>query len=402
MKKLIIILFIAVLAVSFAAADPIKEKALLPLMPETVAQGSSFTGVARGYNALFSNPAGFARKGSLTLASATSWVYANPMALMDVADAASGDFNMKDMLNTLEPQFTENGFGVGASAGIGYVGRGLGLGATFTVDSFFKGDTFPLGIEGDITAESAFIGGYAFTIHPWGLDWHIGADVKFLSRVHAPLKTQDMSGILNGVLNAPEEGDPDYDEDANPIMDALNGVNALNGFGFGIDLGTMVEMGNFSVGLSMRDLFGTKLNYNLNELGGILDTYPNLPVDSDDPDFAGEYVIPMNVSLGFGWDPDPKFLKLFFDPMFHVEISDLFGTYYDDATFWTKFHAGTEIKVLRFIRLRAGIDQGYYTAGLGLKLLFLEAHAALFTKEMGNYAGDEPASGASVEVAFRF
>jgi len=402
MRRLILVILIIAIPLAFAVADPIKENALIPLSPETVAQGESFTGVARGYNALFSNPAGFARKGSLTLASATSWIYTNPMDVPDVISTLTSDFSQKDILNAVENQFTNNGFGVGASAGLGYVGRGLGLGATFSVDSFFKGDTFPLGIEGDINAEYMFLGGYAFTIHPWGLDWHIGADAKFIGRVHAPLKTQEMSGILNGILNAPEEGDPDYDPDANPVMDSLNSVDALNGFGFGIDIGTMVEMGSFTVGLSMRDLFGTKLNYNLNEIGTILDTYPNLPVDSDDPDFSGEYVIPMNVSLGIGWDPDPRFLKLFFDPMFHLEISDLFGTYYNDATFWTRIHAGAEIKVLRMLRLRAGIDQGYYTAGLGIKLLFLEAHAAVFTKEMGKYAGDEPASGATVEVAIRF
>jgi hypothetical protein len=63
---------------------------------------------------------------------------------------------------------------------------------------------------------------------------------------------------------------------------------------------------------------------------------------------------------------------------------------------------GMEARVLRFIKLRGGINQGYVTAGMGVKLLFLDINASYFVREMGRYAGVKPNEGFTVEAAIRF
>jgi hypothetical protein len=65
-------------------------------------------------------------------------------------------------------------------------------------------------------------------------------------------------------------------------------------------------------------------------------------------------------------------------------------------------HIGTQVTVVRFLKLRAGINQGYFTFGAGMRLLFLDLNVAAFSRELGIHPGDRPNSGLTAEVAFRF
>jgi hypothetical protein len=51
-----------------------------------------------------------------------------------------------------------------------------------------------------------------------------------------------------------------------------------------------------------------------------------------------------------------------------------------------KLHAGVEVS-LPLIDLRAGLNQGYYTAGVGLNLLFAQIDIATYGVELGAYPG---------------
>jgi hypothetical protein len=52
-------------------------------------------------------------------------------------------------------------------------------------------------------------------------------------------------------------------------------------------------------------------------------------------------------------------------------------------------NAGVELS-LPLIDIRAGISQGYYTAGLGVDIGFIEAGVATWAQELGAYPGQEP------------
>jgi len=73
--------------------------------------------------------------------------------------------------------------------------------------------------------------------------------------------------------------------------------------------------------------------------------------------------------------------------------------------FGKKVHLGTELS-LPFIDLRAGVNQGYTSYGLGLDLLFLSLDAAYYTTELGVYPGQSPDTrielGLTMDLGFDF
>jgi hypothetical protein len=68
-----------------------------------------------------------------------------------------------------------------------------------------------------------------------------------------------------------------------------------------------------------------------------------------------------------------------------------------------KLHLGTEIS-LPLIDLRAGLNQGYSSYGLGINFLFLSLDLASYTEERGAYAGQTPENriqiGLSLDLGF--
>ena len=175
-----------------------------------------------------------------------------------------------------------------------------------------------------------------------------------------------------------------------------------SGAGLGFDFGTILELGKWTAGFSARDVGGTDLSYKMNTADN-LDQI--MSFDGSGEEVSETYSIPMVTSYGIGYDPDGFLLPSWlFDPVFHAEYRK---TYYqaEDAkedSFWTGVHMGMEAKVLRFIKLRTGINQGYATFGAGVKLLFLDLNASYFTREMGRYAGVKPNEGFTLEAAIRF
>ena len=80
----ITILFLFAGAFAYSTDSSLLEKSFVPVSPEIMGQGGAFIADAHGYNALFYNPAGFARSDrSLTISDTTAWVYANPARFMD-------------------------------------------------------------------------------------------------------------------------------------------------------------------------------------------------------------------------------------------------------------------------------------------------------------------------------
>ncbi|NOY09928.1 MAG: hypothetical protein GXP33_13925 [Spirochaetes bacterium] len=382
-------------AVFNLSAEPkrIIESPFVPMSPEVMAQGGSFVAAAHGYNSLFYNPAGFAEKGgSVTLASVNTWIYANPARVYQLLKDMSNPAAAAGLLGLINDQVTSGGFGVGTAMGIGITGRGLGLGAVVMMDSYLYGPTI-LGIEGDITATIGFIGGLALPVNLFGLNFKIGADVRPMVRVHAPLPNSDALGLIMSLAGG---GD---------VMAALNNADAFHGFGLGLDFGTTVAIGPVKAALAVRDLGGTRFYYTKNTFKEVAEAFGSggdFPPGEEVSQTDYEFVIPMNVSGGVEFHPDLGILKFIIDPSVHADIQDLIGVIRDKRTLWTLLHIGSEVRLLHIFKVRAGFNQGYITMGGGIKLLFLDFNFALFTRELGRHLGDRPNSGATVEFALRF
>jgi len=357
------------------------EPAAVPVSPEVLAQGGSFTANAEGFQALFHNPAALASaRKSFTFLTASSWVYANPARLFGSlrGDAAA-------LADFMEGEITTGGFGMGSGLGLGYVGRGLGLGAVLNVDSYLWGPT-TLGATGHLTADLQFVAGFA--LKTLGDRLWLGADVRPLIRLAVPVDYDSMFGFFDALQSG---GDP---------LAALESAPALYGYGFGVDLGALLVLGGLRVGLSVRDFLGTSLIYRQSTFGEVLESLQKTGgFPSSGSALAEDPVVPMELSLGLSYRFD--FAPRVFDPVVHLAFSDLLTVIRGERSPWTALHVGTEIRLLRFLALRAGLNQGYLSFGGGLRVPMLELNAAFFTREMGRHLGDQPSSGMALEVALR-
>jgi len=103
-----------------------------------------------------------------------------------------------------------------------------------------------------------------------------------------------------------------------------------------------------------------------------------------------------------GVHPDMGTFNNVLDPSINVDLHDVIGALAGQKSIWTLLHIGAELKFLSFLTLRGGLDEGYLTAGLGVKLAFLDLNVAVFTQELGQYVGDTPNSGATLSLAIRW
>ena len=363
------------------------EPPFAPPSPVLLAQGGSASAVADGYEALFANPAGFSLSGrAVTLSSFSAWAYGRPGRFLEVLS----DPTQAAMTSYLQDEIVRGGGGLGAAYGIGYVGHGLGLGLSVTADSFLSGPTVGEAAGDLLDLTFAFVAGFSLPVKLPGGRLHLGVDFRPMARVRAP--ADGGPGAL-AVLGALQSG--------GDILPLLGSAEALHGFGVGLDLGAIAELGDFRLGLSVRDVLGTRFGYSWNTLGEIGDSLSssfNLP---DGVPAEGEYLVPMRVNLGAAWHPDLGRMKSFIDPVFHADVQDIVGGLQEGRSFWTFLHLGAEVELLKLFELRAGLNQGWFTVGAGLELLVLDVNLAFFTRELGLRRGDSPSSGLVLEGAFR-
>ncbi|MBB6480632.1 hypothetical protein [Spirochaeta isovalerica] len=412
MRKIITIALIAAITTVSLSAEAIFEYDI-PFgwqSPEIMAQGGSFTAIASGFNALMTNPAGFAmsktykyvesenedgervvekkERGEVTVLGVLPYAMINPFTLKEdlaQADDASQDAIIDAILN----QSSTNGIGAGVQAGIGYVGYGFGFGFINTVDMMFPQTDNILGISGDITATTALVGGYAHKFDFGFMKLAVGADIRPMWRV----KVKDIN--INTVLGFMGGGDGSDEID-------LSTIDALTGFAIGFDVGAIAEISMFSFGASLRDIGHTRYLYQSTNLDSLMGD----PLHGEE--YTGlDYVTPMTLRLGAAIHPDLGRLSRFVDPKAHIEyvipmIIDDKVADYDAQSFWVNLHAGAEVRLLSFLSLRAGYASGYLSAGLGIDFVIGELNAALYSIETGSHSGSNQQMGAAVEFAFRF
>jgi hypothetical protein len=391
-KRLYLIALLPLLFCAAAAfAAEYYEPPFVPLSPTVMGQGGAAVATAHGYDSFFYNPAGFSRgKRELVIPGTTMWVYSRPDALLSFAlDAFSAPPAPADIVNLVGSQVTGGGFGVGGSAGIGFVGEGLGLGMAVMVDSLLRGPTL-LGLAGDLTGTLCFIGGLAGPLELGKLKLHIGVDIRPMLRFHVPLTNADAISLVTALGSGGN------------LFTAIGTANAVYGVGIGLDAGAILELGPLLVGVSVRDFGGTRFQYATETVSSILGTLQGsgrLPVGSAVSD---TYVTPMDVAAGIAFHPRLGKASKIFDPSLQIDCQDIVGIIRDGRSPWTMLHMGVDIRLFSFFSLRAGLDQGYLTFGTGLKIFFFDLNAAVFTRELGTHLGDIPNSGATLEIALRF
>jgi len=396
MRKLLLTFILFVFVLSYSFTTDYIEAPFVPVSPEVMAQGGSFSAVAKGYNSLFYNPAGFRMGGTFTLPSMSMWMYANPTAVLGIVntissmDGTSNSEALGSLMDNINDQVSSGGLGIGMSIGAGLVVKGLGIGGALIIDSMLYGGRNVMDASGDLTATLGFVGGYALDFDLGGLGLAVGADVRPMYRVHAAIDNALAAELLSKLMTG---GD---------AFSLLNQSGTYSGLGVGIDLGAIVTLGALKFSFSVRDLFDTQFAYTHATFADTLTAIGAGTSVVGDPLPEGDsYRIPMNVSTGAAFHPDLGALSFLIDPTVHVDLQDAIGVFKYGRSPWTLLHIGSEVRVLRFIKVRAGFNQGYISIGGGIHLLFLDLNIAAFTRELGKHILDQPNSGITLELAIR-
>ena len=378
----VLLLFLVAGAAAFAEVD----SPLRPAIPQILGQGGSAVATASGYEALFSNPAGFVStkgEGSFTYYTSSFWLYGNPMraflALVDKDTSALQDY--------VDGQLEAGGFGFGNADGIGFVGRGFGLGGLITIDVFAL--DAPPATDGELAVTLAFIGGYAFPIRIKDAVLKFGVDFRPMIRILAPVDDATMTDFVDALQS-----------DANPL-DNLNSANALHGTALGIDLGVIVEWEELRWGLAIRDFLGTRFKYTQDPFGDILVSLRESGSFPSGGTVVNNYLVPMDISTGFAYDFDFGASKRLTDLVLYWSLDDIVTAIMEERPPSAVLHAGAELELYHRWQLRAGFNQGYLTFGTGIQFWIMDFNLAFFTREMGNLSTNRANPGMTMELAFR-
>jgi len=353
--------------------------ALIPKNARDMGLGGSFLSVTPGFVSLYGNPAGFAAaKSELTILDTSFWAYVKPNSdnISKFKQFLSGDQSEDETIALANDLLTENGLGGGASLGIGYVGKGLGLGFYAVSDEFASGET---AMGARLTSSSAvnIVVGLGVPLEIAGLRLNLGGDARPFYRVDSAEGGWSLIELIQGA-----------DVRDEPVV---------AGFGLAMDLGATLELGSLTVGLSVRDL---SPSFVMDDylLGDVLDALSSgsLPEAGADAD---KVLMTPYVTAGLSWKP--TLIPGLLEPGLYFELADPIRAVQDKDSFWNLLHAGADLRCLGFATARLGLNRGWMSAGLGFDLLFCELDAAVFTEELGRRPGDLPRTGVIVQAAFR-
>ena len=74
-----------------------------------------------------------------------------------------------------------------------------------------------------------------------------------------------------------------------------------------------------------------------------------------------------------------------------VDVVDLVGLFGDFSmtNFLARLKLGAELELLNFIELRAGLNGGYTSVGVGFNILIFHVEASYYWNEFGNVLGEK-------------
>ena len=308
--------------------------------------GDAFTAVADDENALFYNPAGLSKISSFQIGVLNPLIEVSKKSIDLVQD--SEDANLDDtgeVADLLEEYVGEHqharvslfphvGFNV---AGAGVMIGGLGQG---TVDADIRNPVWPEA-HVDMIVDYGAIGGFGLELPLTGL--RAGVALKFLQRES-----------LSQIYTATDIADPDFGD---RLEDDLH-----SGSGFSVDLGVIYE-------LSFVPVFDTNVAL-------VVQNVPEMDM-GDAKDIDTQANLGLSIEKSFSA----------FGLVGALDYIDLTGGIEEDEDIAKRINIGAELRFLKFLSVRAGLNQGYVSAGATLDLWVLKFDFATYSEEIGAYAG---------------
>jgi hypothetical protein len=370
---LVLLLGLAAASTPVGALDTLARSSL----PSLVGQGASGYSTASGFASLFANPAGFraapgesvrpgGEPGEVTLLSLNPWYEADIPWDGDVegamlAEAASGRLRY------------------GSTMGIGYVGRGLGLGAVLAGGADIAGST---SLAGRAEMELALVGGYSYAVDLMGLRLRLGAAVRPLLHVEVPLDDTSARRLIH-----------ESAQGGLGVVQALWFDDALYGLGLAVDMGAILDLGRLHLGILFSDVGDTTVHYSQSRLSNLVTAVASLNPLPQGTSTNDSLTVPMLVRVGAEFVP--------FDGLaLHAEIADPPGLLAGDRELVDAIHVGAEVALSAKARLWLGYEARGASAGASLRFGPIEAGVSFYGADLGS----ESLSfvGIAAETAIRF
>jgi len=356
-------------AVSLYALDATEPQAM-PVPPMVRAMGGAFTAVANDENAVFFNPAGyglmeddiisvFSLGMRMNIDDSALNLWGAILSGVDLSDPG----NMNDYLSNVT-------LAIGAVGPV-YLGRvGNNFGFAFYDNFSFGFNSKPGALMPkanlSIYSDVGFVGGYGLEL-PFVDNLYAGFNLKVLMRIKA---------LTEGTALA--------------VMDTLEDTSSLpiaKAVGFGADIGLLYRpVQVLSIGLCAKDFFGTYFS-----------SWETMSQSTEQ--FEDSYIKP-TIAFGLAVYPlagagEPKNFKNF---VIALDYSDLL----DYSSVFSNIKVGVGFKTLDLIEVRAGIDGGYITGGVGFDFKVFHVNVVYYIDELGAYPGANSAQNFMLNFAFRW
>lgn len=341
MKKLLILLFIFITTVTYAAEYPYIMKSTRAL-----GMGNSYYTLSEDQYALFYNPAGLARIDDwrVELINPQGQIGTNSYDFYN--DAQDVDWDVESQIADLLEKYNGENQNLGLSAFPAFYKKNLAIGAFMNV----RGNAVPHGLQVyPELAVKAYVdygvaAGYAMSF----LDnesLQVGVSLKYLQR----------SSLIESYTATILAGEDIEDR----IKDDMNKGNGVLG-----DIGIIYNMPFWNW---MNPRLGASVNnIGMTDLG-----------DAED----------LKTSLNLSMAISPSLWSVV-GTNFLLELHDATRSFEEDDDWPKRVHAGAELHFFdKMMALRAGLNQGYITAGAGLDFTFFKVDYAYYTEEIGAYAG---------------
>jgi hypothetical protein len=118
-----------------------------------------------------------------------------------------------------------------------------------------------------------------------------------------------------------------------------------------------------------------------------------------DLDFGVLGTIPQQVNAGVAINPSIVGLV---STTWAIEIDDLTKQVGGEEDLYKRVHIGAELRFPKILALRGGVNQGYFTAGLTLDFWILRLDGAIYTEEIGTFAGQKDDRRYAVQATLGF
>ena len=401
MKKIILVTFIMILAVSLGFASEVFR----PTSARIEAMGGAGIATATGADALFMNPANLGSGTFSVNLPSISLTLFNPKAIIDsgiIEEIQAGGSDPALVAASVATKYLDivkagKGDILTTDIATSFTGGGFGFGVqlqeqlhTTSTDGSFGADK--------IIAEFNLAGtvglGFRLDLIPGVMSLDAGASARFTYRAY----TSEVG--LASVASLTQAGD-----DAGYAL--MRDTMLAAGWGIPIDAGVNVNL-PFGLRASAvaRNLNGVFTMQDYSELGAWANEMAALaesePVYADsDPQATVTpftYEIPWTLHVGIGWTPNLGALSRLLRPSLAIDLVDFLGYLENTDDLWTRINAGAEVRVLNMIDVRAGLNKGYKSVGVGLDVLLVHIDASYYWREYGVEIGDKPIDALTVRV----